>query len=347
MPHDLYMHHCLQLARLGAGYVAPNPMVGAVLVHQGRIIGEGYHRRYGQAHAEVNCLDAVSAADRHLIPESTLYVSLEPCAHQGKTPPCTGLILRHRIPRVVIGCRDSFTEVNGKGIAQLQAAGVEVITGVLEKEARELNRRFFTYHEQQRPYVLLKWAESRNGCIAAQGSRPVAISNPLTNRIVHRWRGEEAAILVGTGTALQDNPRLTTRLWPGAQPLRVLIDRELRVPLTHHLLSDGLPTLVINARREERAGAVEYVRTPSGQFGPADFLQLLFERKLQSVLVEGGARLQQAFIDAGYWDEARVITAGNCILPEGIPAARLSGAQVRREDLILQDCITTYYPAHS
>ena len=213
---EFFMQRCLQLADWGAGYTAPNPLVGALLVHENRVIGEGYHLQYGQAHAEVNCLQSVKPGDRHLIPFSTLFVSLEPCCHFGKTAPCTDLILREKIPKVVVGSRDPFPSVNGKGMEKLEARGVEVVFPVLEGLAKEKNRRFFTYHEQKRPYVILKWAESSNHHISSLDGR-VLISNNLTNRLVHKWRTEEAAILVGTQTALLDNPALTARFWPGVK----------------------------------------------------------------------------------------------------------------------------------
>jgi diaminohydroxyphosphoribosylaminopyrimidine deaminase/5-amino-6-(5-phosphoribosylamino)uracil reductase len=214
-------------------------MVGAVLVYEDRIIGEGYHQLYGKAHAEVNCINSVKEEDQPLIARSTIYVSLEPCAHYGKTPPCADLIIARRIPRVVVGCRDPFPEVDGKGIEKLRAAGVEVTVGVLEAECKELNRRFFTFHTQHRPYIVLKWAQSMNGRIAGDGEGRVLISNAYTNRLVHRWRSEEAGILVGTRTALADDPALTARLWNGPDPVRLVIDKELRLPGTTLLLSVG------------------------------------------------------------------------------------------------------------
>jgi len=339
------MRYCLQLARLGAGNVAPNPMVGALLVHEGRVIGEGYHRVYGMAHAEVNCLASVKEADRSLIEQSTLYVSLEPCAHQGKTPPCTELILRHRIPRVVVACRDVFHAVDGKGIAQLQSAGVEVTLHILEAEARWLNRRFFHFHQQQRPYVVLKWAQSQDQCIAGPDYKAVAISNAVTNRLVHRWRSEETAIMVGTRTALYDNPRLTNRLWSGPQPLRVLVDRHLKVPPTHHLFSDGLPLLVLNVVKEGQEGNVTYEQLPEQGFHPGGFLQCLYRRGVQSLLVEGGATLLQSFIDEGLWEEVRLITNTRMIIGEGVSAPQLSQQKLLETYSLLDDHIHIYRPS--
>lgn len=225
--NEFYMQRCLELAAMGAGQVAPNPMVGAVLVHQGRIIGEGYHRQYGQAHAEVNCVNSVAEEERSLIPLATMYVSLEPCAHHGKTPPCADLIVAQGIKQVVIGCMDTFSAVAGKGIEKLEKAGIKVETGVLEAECRQINRRFFTFHEQQRPYIVLKWAQSRNGLVAGAGGVPVRISNKYSDRLVHKWRSEEMGILAGTRTAINDNPRLNNRLWTGKDPVRIIIDLSL------------------------------------------------------------------------------------------------------------------------
>ena len=240
------MYRCLQLAQAGAGHVAPNPMVGAVLVYNNRIIGEGYHREYGMPHAEVNCIASVKKEDLRLVNKSVMYVSLEPCAHYGKTPPCADLIIQYRIPKVVVGCRDPFPEVNGKGIEKLLAAGVNVTTGILEKECRELNKRFFTFHTQRIPYIVLKWAQSSDGAIAATDGSAIQISNAYSSILVHRWRSEEAAILVGTRTAMLDDPALTTRLWPGKNPVRLVIDRELKLPVSLRLFDESVPTVIFN-----------------------------------------------------------------------------------------------------
>ncbi len=336
------MQRCLQLAKLGAGYVAPNPMVGAVLVHEDRVIGEGYHRVYGQAHAEVNCLNSVAEADRSLIGKSTLYVSLEPCAHHGKTPPCADLVISMKIPRVVIGCRDSYQEVDGRGIGKLEAAGVEVTTGVLEAEARELNRRFFTYHEKQRPYVILKWAQSGDGHIAAADHSRVMISNPFSNRLVHKWRSEEAAIMVGSGTAIYDNPALTTRLWKGKNPTRVLLDRGLRLQPGSRLFSNEAPTIVFNEIRQEKKSNLTYTAISSAMPVIPQVLTGLHQSGIQSVLVEGGARLLQAFIDEGCWDEARIIKNEFLRIPGGIAAPLLEGATFLQSRSCRTDTLSYY-----
>lgn len=346
------MWRCLELARLGAGFTAPNPMVGAVLVHEGRIIGEGYHQLYGKAHAEVNCIDSVRQEDVPLISRSTLYVSLEPCAHYGKTPPCADLVLRMGIPRVVVGCRDPFPQVNGKGIEKLLAAGVEVTVGVLEAECITLNKRFFTFNTLHRPYIVLKWAQSANGRIgggiAAGGIGEVGaagrvfISNDYTNRLVHKWRGEEAAILVGTRTALADDPSLTVRLWSGPDPVRLVIDKELRLPVSLKLFDGKAKTIVFNNLRHEEGENLSYYQLAGDSSLVHQLVMALYQLKIQSVLVEGGGRLLQSFIDEGYWDEARVITNNELELPGGIPAPVLNNPQPISHEFLFSDTIRYY-----
>lgn len=321
---EFFMSRCIQLATLGAGSVAPNPMVGAVLVHEGRIIGEGYHEVYGQAHAEVNCINSVKEADRHLIPAATIYVSLEPCAHYGKTPPCANLIVAEKIPEVVIGCVDTFSAVSGKGIRILENAGITVRTGILEAACRELNSRFFTFHEQKRPYIILKWAQCQAGYMGSEDGHPVRISNQYTDRLVHRWRSEESSILVGSGTAVMDNPRLNNRLWTGKNPLRIVIDPQHKVPHTHHLYDGSQPTFFF-----------------SGQT-LAQLMQELHEQRVLSVIVEGGAGTLHRFIEAGLWDEARVIR-GAITLPGGLSAPRLTNARLTAETSLLGDHIFIYH----
>jgi len=336
------MHRCIELALLGAGHVAPNPMVGAVLLHGDRIIGEGWHRQYGQAHAEVNCIASVKPEDLHLLPDSTMYVSLEPCAHFGKTPPCADLIIETKIPRVVIGCRDPFTLVNGKGIEKLNAAGVLTETGVLEKECRELNRRFFTFHTSQRPYIILKWAETADGFIGNTQDRRLLISNEYSNRLVHRWRSEEAAVMVGTQTALLDNPQLTTRNWPGKSPLRIVIDRKLKLPRSLHLFSKDAHTIVFNeVLQEEKDGLLFYKLKPAENLLP-QVLEALFGLSVQSVIVEGGALLLQSFIDANLWDEARIICNESQIAGSGVNAPLLKNAVKINEESLLTDKISYF-----
>ncbi|MEO5650561.1 MAG: bifunctional diaminohydroxyphosphoribosylaminopyrimidine deaminase/5-amino-6-(5-phosphoribosylamino)uracil reductase RibD, partial [Ginsengibacter sp.] len=297
MIEEKYMQRCIQLATQGAGYVAPNPMVGAVLVYEGRIIGEGYHQKYGEAHAEVNCISSVKAEDKQLIGRSVLFVSLEPCAHFGKTPPCTNLIISQGIKKVVIGCTDIYKEVSGKGIQQLKDAGVEVTVGVLEKECMDVNKRFFTFHKKQRPYIILKWAQSANGKIGSADDKRILISNDYSNRLVHKWRSEEASILVGTNTALQDDPSLTTRWWPGKNPVRIIMDKELKLPDTLNIFNDEAETIIFNVYKNEEQNNRLFIKLERDNFLPS-LLDSLFEMNLQSVLVEGGAITLQSFIDS-------------------------------------------------
>jgi diaminohydroxyphosphoribosylaminopyrimidine deaminase/5-amino-6-(5-phosphoribosylamino)uracil reductase len=304
------MHRCLELAVKGRGSVAPNPMVGCVIVHDGQIIGEGWHRQFGKAHAEVNAITDVKKKD--LLPSSTLYVNLEPCAHYGKTPPCADLLISSSIPRVVIGCEDSFSLVKGKGIEKMRQAGIEVIKGVLEKEARYLNRRFFTFHEHHRPYVILKWAESSDGFIdrnrSSEIATPLQISTAESRRLVHQWRSEEQAILVGTNTALLDNPRLTARESEGKNPLRIAIDRHNKIPLTYHLKDGSVPTLIFTESPTDSGGKWENVIIPfdTREAFIESLLMELYRRQITSLLVEGGAALLNSFLFSGKWDEARV-----------------------------------------
>lgn len=356
------MYRCLELANRGAGYVAPNPMVGAVLVHQGKIIGEGWHQQYGGPHAEVNCIDrALQNGFGALISQSVLYVSLEPCAHFGKTPPCTDLIIRNKIPEVFIGCSDPFAEVNGKGIEKLKAADVKVTTGILEKECIELNRRFFTFHTKHRPYVILKWAQTKDGMIASNNSsgggasgldsfethdskpgfmkRRLLISNEYTNRLVHQWRSEEAAILVGTNTALHDDPELTTRLWPGPSPVRLVVDMNLRLPATLKVFDRKVRTIVFNTTRHEEESNLFFYRLNKKGNLVQQLVTALYELNLQSVLVEGGATLLQSFINEGMWDEARVIVNSELSIGNGLSAPIISATakiaeQENKGDLI-------------
>jgi len=339
------MHRCLELARLGAGDVAPNPMVGAVLVHEGRIIGEGYHEVYGQAHAEVNCIASVREEDRGLISQSTIYVSLEPCAHFGKTPPCADLIIRERIPRVVVGCRDPFPQVDGKGIEKMRAAGISVEVGVLEKECVELNKRFFVFNMQHRPYIVLKWAQSMNGKIAGAGER-VLISNAYTNRLVHKWRSEEASILVGTQTALMDDPALTVRLWKGPNPVRLVMDRDLSLPSSLRVFDGQVRTVVFNLMRHEEQGNLQYYQLAGDSSLVHQLAVALYQLKISSVLVEGGAAVLQSFIDEGYWDEARIITNETLQIPDGLASPALKGAQLVSQERLFSDVISYYRPGN-
>jgi diaminohydroxyphosphoribosylaminopyrimidine deaminase / 5-amino-6-(5-phosphoribosylamino)uracil reductase len=334
--HDIYMQRCLQLAALGAGTTAPNPMVGAVLVYENMTIGEGYTQPYGQAHAEVMCINSVPADKQQLIPEAILYVSLEPCAHFGKTPPCADLIISRGIKKVVIGCMDPFEAVNGRGITKLTNAGIEVVTGVLEDECREINKRFLTFHTKQRPCIILKWAQSANGKIAATGER-TAISNDITNRLVHRWRSEEAAIMVGANTVITDNPQLTARLWPGKNPVRVIAGGSTNLPGNLHIFDNQALTIIFNYTEEKETGNIRYYKTEPGN-AIAPVLDKLYQLNLTSVLVEGGAKLLQSFISSGLWDEARVITNTSITIHGGVDAPVLQ-QQPSQQQTYGTDCI--------
>ncbi len=328
-----YMFRCIELARLGAGNVAPNPMVGCVIVSDGKIIGEGFHQQYGQAHAEVNAIRSVSNAA--LLKNSTLYVSLEPCAHHGLTPPCSDLIVEKQIPRVVIGTVDPFSAVAGKGIEKLKKAGIEVEVGMLENECRELNKRFFTFHEKTRPYIILKWAQTIDGFIDRERGtedfgQPTWITGELAQRLVHKIRSEEAAILVGTNTAEKDNPSLTVRYWCGKNPVRLVTDNHLRLPKNLHLFDQTAPTLVFNSVKNEEEENISFVKIDFSQNIIPQILQELHSRRILSVLVEGGKQLLESFIEAGLWDEALVFT-GPKFFYRGIKAPHLEGKLIASE----------------
>lgn len=341
MDEEKYMRRCIQLAQNGRCNTPPNPMVGAVIVCDGKIIGEGYHARCGQAHAEVNAIRSVRHPE--LLRRSTIYVSLEPCAHYGKTPPCADLIIEKQIPRIVIGCRDPFARVDGRGIQKLREAGREVVVGVLEDECLRLIERFVTFHTRHRPYVTLKWAESADGFIdrLRNSGQPALLSSPLTQMLVHKRRTEHTAILVGTRTALLDNPRLDVRHWWGPQPVRLVIDRHRKLTPDLHLLDGSLPTLLFT----EAPGGPAPCLSPDAPCPPEyvslDFthdilpqlLDLLYRRGLQSLLVEGGTRLLQPFIDAGLWDEA-FVEHSPLRLGSGVAAPRFPSGTTRSEEIV-------------
>lgn len=321
--HEKWMRRCFQLAMNGSGRVAPNPMVGAVLVHNNRIIGEGWHRRYGGDHAEVDCVKQVTETDKRFLPESTLYVSLEPCAHHGKTPPCADFIVQQKIPRVVVCCRDPFHQVNGSGINILERKGVEVIYGLLEKEGEELNKVFFTFHQKQRPYIYLKWAQTADGFLGSGTDERLHITGAAANTFTHRLRSECAAIMVGTRTALLDEPALTTRYWPGKSPLRIVPDFRLSLPVSHTFFHDGVPTIIINKTRSGDEGNVTWYPIGDEQELIPAVLSLMHQRMLSGLLVEGGAALLQSFIDADMWDEAIVLESETLTLGKGLKAPML------------------------
>ena len=325
--HLLYMRRCLQLAALGRGWVEPNPMVGCVIVAQGNIVGEGYHARYGEAHAEARAIASVH--NRTLLSQSTLYVSLEPCAHFGKTPPCADLIIQSGIRNVVIGSVDPNPKVDGGGIRKLQEAGCMVVWGVMEQECRSLNARFFSRHERKRPYILLKWAQTADGYmgklpVPGQQPAPFWISSASERRWTHKWRSEEQAILVGTGTALADNPSLTVRDWSGKNPLRIVFDRRLVIPATAALFNHDAPTWVVTERAEQPLSHLRYLRVePGTDFWPP-LLKALQAEKIMSVMVEGGAETHAHLLALHLWDEARIFISHKC-LGQGVSAPVMHG----------------------
>ena len=325
MGHETYMKLSLALAQRAKGHTAPNPMVGAVLVYNDRIIGEGWHHYYGADHAEVNCLKSVAAADKPLISESIMYVNLEPCAHYGITPPCAHRLVQEKIKQVVIANTDPFDKVNGKGLDILKEGGIGVETGVLEKEGLWVNRRFFCSHKKKRPYIILKWAQTKDGYIAPADRSRFQITNPYSQKLLHKWRTEEAAILVGNTTALNDNPQLTSRLYDGRQPLRIVLDKRLKLPATYHVYDNTAPTWMVNEQKEQLYGNVHFVKLPFDDMIIPALLQRLYEAKILSVIVEGGATLLNGFISAGLWDEARIFT-GDVSLGDGVHAPILNDA---------------------
>lgn len=327
---EKYIRRCIQLAQNGLCTTAPNPMVGAVIVYNDRIIGEGYHIRSGEGHAEVNAIRSVK--DESLFSKATIYVSLEPCSHHGKTPPCADLIISKRIPRVVIGCVDPFPLVAGRGIRKLQEAGISVTVGVLEQECKELIRRFTTYNLKKRPYITLKWAESADGFIdiIRQDGKPVILSTPLTALHAHKLRAENQAILVGRKTALLDNPSLSTRHWYGTDPLRLVIDKDLSLPSNLHLFDGSLPTVVFTSRQKESSNNLEYKTLDFNRDILPQIIQVLYEKKIQTLLVEGGSQLLQSFLTSGLWDEAYV-EHSHTLLKKGVAAPFLSPQYSRKE----------------
>jgi len=333
---ETFMQRCLDLALLGMGEVAPNPMVGCVIVHQGIIIGEGYHEKFGHPHAEVNAIRSVRNPE--LLAQSTLYVSLEPCSHFGKTPPCADLIIENGIPHVVIGTIDPFAKVSGMGIDRMRQAGINVEIGILEKECRELNRRFFTFHEKKRPYILLKWAQTLDGFIDSDRTEtyhPTWITNDLSKRLVHKQRSEESAILIGTNTAEYDNPALTVREWKGSQPVRMVIDRIHRLNSGLHILDSKVPTWVFTSIKIPDLENLKFIQLDFNQNILPQFLDALYQRNILSVIVEGGCILLNSFLEAGLWDEAFVYS-GNQFFGKGVMAPPIIGQSVKFEKL--DDC---------
>lgn len=326
---EKYMYRCLQLALNGKGYVSPNPMVGAVIVHEGRIIGEGYHRQYGKAHAEVNAIANVK--ERSLLRDSTMYVSLEPCSHYGKTPPCAQLIIDYHIPRVVVACLDPYPAVSGRGIKMLQEAGIDVEVGVLEHEAQELNKEFFVAQTQDRPYVYLKWAQTQDGFIDKirfddENPRPTPISNDFCRMLVHKKRAEVGAIMIGTNTAVNDNPSLTTRYWYGRNPVRVILDRQGRIPVDYTIFDGKVETIVFTEEKLLRpyCDKISFIQVKFDEKLFENIFSILKRRKINSILVEGGRKLLQSLIDKQLWDEAYIETS-RIFFVSGVEAPHIKG----------------------
>ncbi|MFD1014985.1 bifunctional diaminohydroxyphosphoribosylaminopyrimidine deaminase/5-amino-6-(5-phosphoribosylamino)uracil reductase RibD [Winogradskyella rapida] len=344
--HDTYIKRCLQIAKNGLGSTRPNPMVGAVIVYKDQIISEGFTSAYGGNHAEVNAINAVK--DPSLLEKSTIYVTLEPCSHFGKTPPCSDLIIARKIPNVVIGCVDDNPEVAGKGIARLKAAGCHVTVGVLEAECKEHHKRFFSIHQKQRPYIILKWAETQDGFIAPKSrneQKPVWITNKYSRQLVHKWRAEEQAILVGTQTVTEDNPSLTVRDWSGANPIRIVLDKDFKLASEANIFNTDAETLVIGSANHEHEDTLQSnvsIDWSLKQDIAKQICAVLYQRNINSVIIEGGAQTLQTFIDENLWDEARVFI-GPSQFNKGVKAPKLNGLLVS-EQPILDDTLKIFKP---
>lgn len=321
--HEIHIKRCIEIAKNGLGSTRPNPMVGCVIVYKSEIIGEGFTNAYGGNHAEVNAIKSVK--DKSLLQQSTIYVTLEPCSHYGKTPPCSDLIIKHQIPNIVIGCLDDNPQVAGKGIEKLKNAGCKVVVGVLENECKEHHKRFFTFHNKKRPYIILKWAETTDGFIAPKTKteqKPVWITNVYSRQLVHKWRAEEQAVLVGTNTVLKDNPGLTVRDWTGQNPVRIVIDRNNKLSKDFAVFNDEAKTIIVSKND------IDFNKNVAKQI-----CDVLFKNNINSIIIEGGAKTLQTFIDENLWDEARVFT-GNIQLKNGAKAPRFSGTLISEESIL-------------
>lgn len=337
---DKFMYRCIELASQGVGLVSPNPMVGAVLVHENKIIGEGYHVKYGEAHAEVQACNNVPFEWQDLIPFSTLYVNLEPCSHYGKTPPCVDFIIRAKIPEVIIGCKDPNPEVGGRGYEKLIHAGVKVRMGVLEKYCRTINKYFITYHEKRRPYVTLKWAQSKDGFIAGENNKRVHFTNEYSDALVHKMRSEHMAILVGGRTVLADNPKLTVRKWKGKNPVRLSIDKLNTFQNNFHICNTDAQTIIFNFTKEEKQGNVRWKKILPAEKIIPQVSELLFDEKIHTILVEGGALTLQEFIAMGVWDEAKIFISDH-IISKGTKAPQIPGTVSSTEKIFNNLLITS------
>jgi len=328
--HEKYIKRCIEIAQNGLGTTAPNPMVGCVITHKNNIISEGFTSAYGRNHAEVNAINAVK--DKSLLKEASLYVTLEPCSHFGKTPPCSDLIIKYKIPNVIIGCTDDNPKVAGKGKTKLKAAGCNVIVGVLENDCKQHHKRFFTFHNKKRPFIILKWAETTNGFIAPKTrieNNPVWITNALSRQLVHKWRAEEQTILVGTNTVKQDNPSLTTRHWKGKNPIRVVIDKTFKLSKDYKVFDTSAETIVISE------DTIDFNKPVAQQI-----CNVLYKKNINSVIIEGGSQTLQTFINENLWDEARVFI-GKTIFREGTLAPKQKGRLIY-ENTLLNDILKIY-----
>ncbi len=337
MTDPKFMQRALDLAVLGHGRVSPNPMVGCVIELDGAILGEGFHQQYGGAHAEVNAV--ASVPDKSKLRFSTVYVTLEPCSHFGKTPPCADLLIHHKVKKVVICNMDPNPLVSGSGIEKLKNAGIEVEAGLLAERGEALNKRFFTFHRKKRPYVILKWAQTADGFVARENFDSKWISNARSRQLVHKWRSEEASILVGKHTAIHDNPTLTVRDWSGKNPIRILIDPKLEVSPESNLLDQAVETLVFNTLKSESKPNLTFIQPPD--LSPKAILDELLDRKLLSVFIEGGSKTIGTFLNANLWDEARVFTS-ETRFEKGIKAPEIQSSPSQAER-ILTDTLTTYF----
>lgn len=342
MEDEKFMFRCLQLAQNGFGTTYPNPLVGSVIVHQGKIIGQGFHFRSGEAHAEVQAIKSVKKPE--LLPQSTLYVNLEPCSHFGKTPPCADLILQKKIKKVVIGTTDPFSKVAGRGIQKLRENGCEVVVGVLQEKCAELNARFFTFHQQKRPYIILKWAQTSDGFIAPETQKkqaPFWISNEFSQQISHSWRANEQAILAGTTTILKDNPSLTTRKWAGSSPLRVIIDKDLKISETHNVFNAEASLLILTEKEKKSSlENVDYQQVDFSKSLPRQILEILYRKGIQSLIVEGGTNVIQQFINEDLWDTTRVFVSENELF-KGVVAPKFF-EEFSQKYFIDKDVLTIY-----
>ena len=335
---EFFLNKCVKIARLGKGNVSPNPMVGSVIVCKGEVIGEGYHEKYGSHHAEVNAINSVK--DKFLLSKSTLYVNLEPCSHFGKTPPCSDFIIKHKIPKVVIGCMDTYSEVDGTGIEKMKNAGIDVKIGIMEKESRDLNKRFFTFHEKKRPYIILKWAENKDGFIAPENqTEPFWMTSSKSKILVHKWRSEEDSILVGRITAEKDNPYLTVREVQGENPIRIVIDKDLKLSTDLNLFDSDAKTIIFNTLKTQEISNNYFIKINFNNL-IKNILQELHKQNIQSIIIEGGSNTLQSFIDVKLWDEARIFTA-NKELVEGLKAPIITG-KTMEETEVRGDKLTYY-----